>query len=164
MPYFPDSTDSVYSESDEDFDYNRSRASSILQKDDILTFEEIELSLKSTAKRILLAFSQIPSPFTKPSFQYKDMKAEEKYLGYVQGMSSMAVSLCYNFYIAKKVFEHTKLSHKLYFEPKFIEEEIFYTFFGLFEHLGLHKYYKVGFEALQKGYGCIESCLQDNDP
>lgn len=94
-------------------------------------------------------------------------------VGYVQGMSSIAAAIVYNFFVAGKIFKNEAKEHKedidmiineLRFRLKFNAEEIFYVFAGLMEFFQLKKLFGEGLGLLQDRITSFENFLSEKMP
>lgn len=94
--------------------------------------KEIDFLLRGQCKRILSAFSVV-----------------SKETGYIQGMHAICASVVYNCFVSKWAFEKNKeVREKISMELEFIEEEMFYIFYGLMSYLKLTDAYKSGFKLM----------------
>jgi len=69
---------------------------------------------------------------------------QDKKVGYVQGMSSIACALAYNLFISKWAYEHTRLEkrYKLDLKINFDSKEFFLIFYGLMRYMRQREFYK----------------------
>lgn len=125
-------------------------------------FEEIEEleeemeKLKKTTREVLVCYA---------------LANEE--VSYVQGMSSIAAAIVYNFFASETIFKNTPkesiedintIISDLRFQLKFNSEEIFYVFSGLMEFFKLKKLFGEGLGLLQDRITSFEDFLSEKMP